>query len=149
MIENFNPITDVHDLPPIFHYWSHKFLRPRLEAVLEVSSPDDFFLKYISDAARRKSPATVEIASLGAGNADLELRLAHGLVTRDISNFRFLCLDINRAMLGRGAQTARDAGLNEHFQFVEMNITHWQPPAPRHCHCQPHASSPGGAGRCV
>jgi hypothetical protein len=64
----------VHDLPPIFHYWSNRYLRPKLEA-LGVSDPDDFFLQHLTrayDAAagerralRARDPACAEIARLG------------------------------------------------------------------------------------
>ena len=32
----------VHDLPPIFHYWSNKYIRPKLEA-FGFSTPNDMF----------------------------------------------------------------------------------------------------------
>ena len=41
----FAGCVDVHALPPIFHYWSNRYLRPMLEE-FGFSHPDAFFAKY-------------------------------------------------------------------------------------------------------
>jgi hypothetical protein len=46
--QNFDACAEVHALPPIFHYWSNRYLRPRLEAV-GASDPDAFFTKYVAE----------------------------------------------------------------------------------------------------
>jgi hypothetical protein len=69
---------DVHNLPPIFHYWSNLHLLPKLQS-FGFSSPAGMFAKALdlfcaSEAASRPSRAN-RFLSLGAGNCDLELEL--------------------------------------------------------------------------
>jgi hypothetical protein len=41
-IEQYRHVENMHALPDIFHYWSNKYLRPKINAVLEVDSINDF-----------------------------------------------------------------------------------------------------------
>jgi hypothetical protein len=33
-IEQYRKVENIHDLPAMFHYWSNRHLRPRLNAVM-------------------------------------------------------------------------------------------------------------------
>ena len=129
-IHRFKKVKDVHELPPIFHYWSNRYIRPKLEQVLEVSGPDDFYMKYICRFAEAQPQEIVRIASLGAGNGDTELRLARNLIECGVTNFCFHCLDLNPAMLGRGAEMAKQKGLADRMQFEEADLSKWKPERP-------------------
>ena len=123
-IRNYRDVANVHDLPPIFHYWSNKYLRPKLET-LGFSSPDEFYFRYITQIAHSNPESTCKILSLGAGNCDTEVRLAELLATCNVQNFAFHCLDINPQMLHRGGQLARERNLTSHFVFIEGDINSW------------------------
>src|SRR5438034_5965952 len=94
-IERFRTVENVHDLPEIFHLWSNRYVRTKMEAVFEVSGFNDFYTKYMLRFAQENPGALVEIASLGAGNADMEVGLGKVLRERGFSGFRFHCLDVN------------------------------------------------------
>ena len=87
-IRNFQDVENVHDLPPIFHYWSDKYLRPKLET-LGFSSPDEFYLRYITQIAHANPESTCNILSLGAGNCDTEVRLSELLLRTQRPQFYF------------------------------------------------------------
>lgn len=123
-IRNYRDVAKVHDLPPIFHYWSNKFLRPKFET-LGFSSPDDFYLGYATQIARSNPESTCTILSLGAGNCDTEVGLAEALAACNIQNFVIECLDLNPQMLDRGGQLARERNLTSHFVFTEGDINSW------------------------
>lgn len=125
-IQNFSEITCVHDLPEIFHYWSNRYLRPKLEQ-FGFRDPDHFFLKNIEDYLARGSQAAVNIACLGSGNCDLEIALAEQLRTLGYENFIFDCIDVNPHMLKRGRQLAHKQGLENHFQWFEVDFNQWKP----------------------
>ena len=121
----FRDISNVHDLPPIFHYWSEKYIRPPAEE-FGFAAAEDFFAKYLSltmEALGEEEPAFL---SLGAGNCDAEVRVARLL--RDAGHSRFVieCLDLNPAMLQRGRNLARETGLTDHLAFVEGDFNHWK-----------------------
>lgn len=124
-IAHYKEVENVHDLPPIFHYWSHNYLRPKLES-LGFSDPNDFYIKYIERVARQHSQSNCEILSLGAGNGDTEVALAQSLIKRNINNFTFTCLDINPHMLARAKQQAREIQLSRQFDFIETDINNWR-----------------------
>ena len=124
-IRNYRDVADVHELPPIYHYWSNKHLRPKFES-LGFSNPDEFYLQYITQLARSTAQRTCHVLSLGAGNCDTEVRLSELLAANRVHNFIFHCLDINSQMLARGERLARERGLSSHFDFVETDINSWE-----------------------
>jgi len=115
----------VHDLPPIFHYWSNKHLRPLAES-FGFSNPDDFFVRYLERAAGIK-PQGARFVSLGAGNCDLEVRLACSLKQRGVAGFFIECVDINPAMLERGRTLAREHGVAAEVVPRLGDFNSWRP----------------------
>lgn len=121
--------VEVHDLPPIFHYWSNTWLRPALEAH-GFSNPDQFFALYLQrtiEDVMSSSPRSVQIASLGCGNCDTEVRVAGLLRERGITDFVIDCIDINPVMLARGRALATDAGVSANIQTTIGDFNNWQP----------------------
>ena len=127
-VRRYEGVTNVHDLPPIFHYWSNRYLRPKLER-FGFPSPDGFFASQIARAARAAAPRTVAVVSLGAGNCDTEVRLAQSLVSQGIANFHIECVDINAQMLERGTQLAASANVSGHIATLRQDVNRWQPGA--------------------
>jgi ubiquinone/menaquinone biosynthesis C-methylase UbiE len=105
--------TDVHHLPPIFHYWSNRYLVPKLEPH-GFTNPFEFFL-------RRTGPRPVRLASLGAGNGDLEITLAQALP----GDVQIDCLDVNATMLARASEAAQAAGVSSKLSFLQSDLNHW------------------------
>ncbi len=125
-IAHYRNCENVHDLPEIFHYWSHHYLLPKLQDC-GFEGVDDFFLKGIIEACRSEAGSTSRILSVGAGNCDLEVRLAALLRERGATNFRFHCVELNPHMVARGQVLARDAGLADRFTFEITNLDSWSP----------------------
>src|SRR5580704_6069202 len=82
----------VHDLPEIFHYWSNRYIRPKL-LPFGFGSPNEMFLSFLEQrCAGVREP---RFASVGCGNGDLEVELAASLVSRGFDRFIIDCLDMN------------------------------------------------------
>lgn len=120
--------AEVHDLPAIFHYWSNRYLRPKLEA-FGFSNPDEFFARYLQLAHADAQSRPVRFASLGCGNCDTEVRVAALLAERGLRDFTIDCVDINRAMLDRGEALAAAAGVSEHIRPAVGDFNDWRPDA--------------------
>jgi SAM-dependent methyltransferase len=116
----------VHDLPPIFHYWSNRYLRPKLEK-FGFAHPDAFFAVHVARALRAREGGEGRIASIGAGNCDSEVRLAKALVGEGCRNFTIECIDINAQMLARGRRQAEEDGVAPLLRFTEMDFNRWTP----------------------
>ncbi len=124
-VERFATDVDVHALPEIFHYWSNRYLRPILES-FGFSHPDDFFARQIA-AVQARTGRPVRVISIGAGNCDTEVRVAAMLRDRGVDGFRIECLDLNPAMLERGAALAAAEGLADRLGFVRGDFNRWRP----------------------
>jgi SAM-dependent methyltransferase len=124
----FEGQVEVHDLPPIYHYWSNRWLRPQVEA-FGFSNPDQFFALYFAhacaDALAAGHPA--RFASLGCGNCDTEVRVARLLIERGLLDFTIDCVDINEAMLARGRRLAIDEGVGDYIVPARGDFNDWQP----------------------
>ncbi|MEO7325560.1 MAG: class I SAM-dependent methyltransferase [Dokdonella sp.] len=118
--------VEVHDLPAIFHYWSNKYLRPKLEFA-GFSHPDAFFANYFERACADASSLPARFASLGCGNGDTEVRVAAMLVGRGVCDFTIDCIDINEAMLERARRLADDARVSTQIRTVVGDFNDWRP----------------------
>ena len=118
--------VEVHDLPAIFHYWSNRYLRPKLEA-FGFSNPDELFANYLQRAHADAGSSPVRFASLGSGNCDTEVRVAQLLVERGVRDFTIDCIDINPTMLERGRVLAAAAGVAGHVQSLLGDFNDWRP----------------------
>lgn len=117
--------TEVHDLPPIFHYWSNRWLRPEMEK-FGFSNPDQFIAQHLQRVcAERAQPA--RFASLGCGNCDTEVRIAKLLVDQGVSDFVIECVDINVEMLARGCKRAVETGVERHIETRQGDFNCWRP----------------------
>jgi SAM-dependent methyltransferase len=116
----------VHDLPPIFHYWSNRYVVPMLQQ-FGVSHPEEFLAKFLHESGVRTGAARPRFISLGSGNCDAEIRIAREIKQRGLDDFTIECLDINPEMLERGRQMAEAAGLADCVVPVYGDFNHWQP----------------------
>ena len=124
-IARYAECIEVHDLPEIYHFWSNGYILPKLQSC-GFESVDDFFVQFIVDACK-SSDRTQKIISLGAGNCDLEVKLAQEVTRQGLTNVHFNCLELNPIMVERGAEMARQHGLIDHFSFDVTNIADWNP----------------------
>lgn len=125
----FANIKDIaEDLPPIFHYWAHKYVRPQLEE-FGFSNPDEFFTEYFARTYRDFRGGKVQIwfASIGSGNCDVEIGVAKQLLARGVSSFVIECVDINETMLARGARLAESEGVSRQVRFCQSDFNNWRP----------------------
>ncbi len=117
----FESQTEVHDLPPIFHYWSNAHLRPVLER-FGFSNPDEFFQKHVHSVIEASKAPNARILSIGSGNCDLEVRLATYLNSCGVSNFTIQCLDVNEVMFERARALSESAGVSDRLDYLAADF---------------------------
>ena len=124
-IQTFSNQLDVHQLPKIFHYWSHTYLRPILME-FGYAHPED---AYVQEIARQyeKLGKGLRIVSLGAGSGDSEVRMAAMLRARGVHEFLIDCVDINPTMAARCAELAAAAGVTEQVTAHCGDFNRWLP----------------------
>jgi SAM-dependent methyltransferase len=101
-------------LPPIFNYWSGRFLAPDARR-LDIGSPERFFLDRIRrSAADGNQP--VRVLSVGTGACSMEIELAANLQAEGIAT-QFTCLDFNPALMRHAAAVAQARGVAAAMTF--------------------------------
>jgi SAM-dependent methyltransferase len=120
----YQNVTEVHDLPQIYHYWSNKFLRPMVEE-FGFSHPDHLFVNGIVESAKNCTDMPPQIFSIGSGNCDTEVRIAKQLIQHGLGEFSIECLDVNPQMLQRGRANAMKENVEGHFIFTEGDFNTW------------------------
>jgi SAM-dependent methyltransferase len=123
--DNYREVANVHDLPAIFHYWSNKYLAPKVLA-LGFAGPDDFFVNEFLRCWATTQGAK-RFLSIGAGNCDTEARIARKLIDAGHRDFAIECLEINEAMLQRGRENAARQAVEAHIVPVESDFNTWKP----------------------
>lgn len=123
-IEQYRDV-DINQLPPIFHYWSHTYLRPIVEYVFGVSTfsevyANEFKRTFAVTGARRA-------ASLGSGDAWLEVEIAVHLRNMGERDFTIECVELSDHLIERGKQRAREAGVADHVVFRQVDLNTWRP----------------------
>jgi SAM-dependent methyltransferase len=122
----FHKCPTVHALPDIFHYWSNRYLRPRLE-MFGASHPEAFFLKYLDHCRREGGGGPRRFLSIGAGDCAMEIGLARALAEVDGPEFVIECMDVNKAVLERGKKRAAAEGVADRIALLPTDINRWQP----------------------
>ena len=125
----FESCLHVHNLPDIFHYWSNRYVRPRLLS-FGFETPEAMFARFLEERCREAGRGAKRFVSLGSGNCDLEIALAAGLRDRGHERFVIDCIDLNAAMLERGCTAAEQAGVFQHLEFTEADINAGAPFGP-------------------
>ncbi len=116
---------EVHRLPPIFHYWSDRYVRPKLQSVGS-ESPDGMFRDSLRRICLAPGASNHRFLSIGAGNCDLEIGAAAFLRSQGCGDFIIECLELNAAMIARGQQAAAAAGVDQNLQFTQADFNSWK-----------------------
>lgn len=123
---NYADCVNVEDLPPIFHYWSNRHLRPQLERY-GFSSPRGMIRAYVDKQRARAPDRPLRFVSIGSGNGELEIDLAAHLRSTGHPEFVIDCLDWNAAMLERARVAAAQNGVEPHINLVQCDFNTWEP----------------------
>lgn len=121
----FDDLAQVHALPDIFHYWSNKHLLPIVKE-FEIEGIDQFFAKYLAQAATTAQCSVPTFLSVGAGNCDTEVRVAKLMKQGGLEEFTIECMEYSPDMLARGRLLARQEGVLEHMAFLQADANSWK-----------------------
>ena len=122
---HFSNCTNLHELPQIFHYWSNKFILPKLQAVGWESVPHMFEKSMIQRCAAASSGLR-QFVSIGSGKGEMEIQLAKALRAKGHANFRLACVELNSGLIAEGRANAKTVGVSDNIQFVEADFNEWR-----------------------
>ena len=115
---NLTPQYQSETLPPIFEYWSSRYLAPDAQR-LGIGSPEAFFFDHI----RRRAAAghlPVRVLSVGTGACSMEAGLAEQLKAAGVAA-RIHCIDFNPRLMQRAAAAAKERQLDALMTFQTLD----------------------------
>jgi hypothetical protein len=112
--------AEIHALPEIFHYWSNKYLRPRLENVFDIVSARDF---YATPFARQidSSFEQVKFVSIGSGDCSLEIEIVEHLLSTGYRNFSLVCLELSESLIREGRESTQKRSLESYLSISKFD----------------------------
>ncbi|MCU0525785.1 MAG: class I SAM-dependent methyltransferase [Elainella sp. Prado103] len=125
-IQQFANTAIVWKLPPIYHYWMQKHIRPRFNQVMDCTDAREFYLKHIQAVQQEVEDKPLMIVSIGSGDCVLETGLAIELKRRGINHFKIECLELSKIRLQRARIEATKQGIIENLVLTECDLNQWQ-----------------------
>lgn len=125
-IEQYREVANIHDLPDIFHYWSNKHLRLRLNEVMGADSVTDFYALPLRRALQAVRGAR-RLLSVGAGDCSVEIEVAKRLVALGERDFELVCLELSPHLIERAEAAMRREGLERIVKPRRTDINEWRP----------------------
>lgn len=127
-IDQYREVADIHELPGIFHYWSNRHLRPRLNSVFGTDSVADFFARPLVGCVAGGTPShPAAVVSIGSGDASVEIGVARRLRELGAAPFQIHCLEVSPVLLGRAEEAVARAGLGDCFRLEATDLNRWSP----------------------
>lgn len=130
-IEQYRETKDIHELPDIFHYWSNKYLRERLNSIIGADSIAEFYSNALTRVAQRRNEAVQSFVSLGAGACEVEISVTKTLLAKglDSCKFNLQCIEISPFLAERAKTKIAEAKLDDYISVIQMDLNDWSPQA--------------------
>jgi SAM-dependent methyltransferase len=112
---------DIHDLPNIFHYWSNKYLKPKVESVFGVSAVSDFYARPFCELFSINQNE-LKFVSVGSGDCGQEIGICQYMLNRGFKNFCFLCLEVNEHLISQAREKIKDASIERWVQVRYFDV---------------------------
>ena len=137
-LDQFREVANPHDLPEIFHYWSNRYVRPRLNSVCEADNIPEFFANAFFAAAKACSMDSPRFISIGTGDCSVEMAVARRLTEMGLSNFLVECLVSSPESANRVESQIRDGGVGTAVVPIVADMNSWQPTPHSYCAAMSH-----------
>lgn len=125
-IAQYRDVQNIHDLPAIFHYWSNRYIRPRLNTVIGVDSVADFYTNAFLHVSKHCQD-DLTLVSLGAGDCSVEVSVVQMLRNRGFERFTLECLEVSPVLIKRGEENIRFNDLTKYLSITAKDISDWKP----------------------
>jgi SAM-dependent methyltransferase len=122
----FSGNPHAHELPPIYGYWSNKYLRPILQS-FGYATPDEMFARHFVTAYDASPESHRTFVSLGTGDCATEVWIAQQLAATGREDFTIECVELNDGLVSAGRALADQHGLGHAIVPVQTDLNTWKP----------------------
>jgi len=116
---------EIHELPGIYHYWSNKHLGPLIDETFGPGTIPEIYAREFASAIARTGQTS--LVSLGAGDGATEVEIAKALKAAGDPAFSIELVELSDHLLGRAAESAREAGVADALRFSQCDVNQWRP----------------------
>src|SRR5689334_21120691 len=92
-VEQYRETDEMHDLSPIFNYWSSKYIRPNFYALTASDNSIDFYASYFLKSLQETESNF--LLSIGSGDCSMEIEIVKKLLSKGQKDFVFMCLELS------------------------------------------------------
>lgn len=119
--EQYASGADIHALPHIFDYWSHRYVLPQIQAAFGANSITEIYAKPLAALSRSHSQA--RFYSIGSGSCEEEIRIADLLLTQGCTGFQIIGLEVADNLIDEAHTAIRRAKLDGvvSTEFFDVN----------------------------
>jgi SAM-dependent methyltransferase len=124
-VEQYRETNEMHDLSPIFHYWSSKYIGPNFYSLTGYDNHIDFYASYF-----QKSLQVTEsnfLLSIGSGDCSMEIEIVKKLLSRGQKGFFFICLELSPIFVEKARMKIDEEGLSDVLTVSQTDLNTWQP----------------------
>lgn len=118
-IDQYAETVNMHDLPDIFHFWSHNYILP---AMGEVFGSNRVIDVYLSACLLVPRDGTLSILSIGCGDGSVEVELAQELLKSGIDDFMIIGADLSPILLDHFRNKVAEQKLGRYFSVIEADL---------------------------
>jgi hypothetical protein len=137
-LDSFREVANPHDLPEIFHYWSNKYVRPRLNSVCGADNIPQFFANALFEAAKNCKSDFPRFLSIGSGDCSIEIAVASRLKELGLSNFQLECLENSSESANRSSAQIAESGAEAVISPFVAEGNSWEPARHQYCGAMSH-----------
>ncbi len=124
-IKQFHDPEKLKKLPPIYHYYMQKFVRPKIQEVFGVDNSMQIYVNEFREGLANTQ--SNRILSIGSGDGNIEIAIALNLVNSGITNFTIDCLELSPVRTERAIINAKKQGVLDKLNFVTIDLNSWKP----------------------
>ena len=126
-IAQFADPSALKKLPPVYQYWSQKFLVPILREVFGTGNIAALYATRFREAMDKQADSN-RVLSIGAGDCRVEVAIAKKMLELGGGGFVIDCTDLSGQRLERGRVLAEAEGVAQYLEFHEVDLNQWSPP---------------------
>jgi SAM-dependent methyltransferase len=125
-VRQFANMERLKGLPPIYRYWTKKYVTPKIRDVFGVETHLHLYISAFGEALKHAEGAG-KILSIGSGDAKLEVALAEQMLAAGIRNFTILATELSEVRLERARRLVHENQLDDYFEFEVVDVNEWHP----------------------
>lgn len=124
-IEQYKETEIMHDLPPIFHYWSSKYNIPKFKNIIGTEGLVAFYAGYFEKCLAESDSNF--LISVGSGDSSIEIAVVKELLLRGVKKFNFICLELSPILIEKARINIKAANVEAVIAAEEIDINSWNP----------------------